>query len=200
LTQLTISGFKCISSIEPNAFQHLPNLRKLCLVNNSIERIEFGFSGHLNKLTQLDLSVNQLCSIPKRSVSNLPLSLVNLNLSSNTIVDIECGAFDDLENLRLLNLAFNSFKELNLNNILNRDTVNLMFLNLSGDRKMSIVWYDSSQQEVNIKCEQQGILNTPSKGLRNQVVVYVISYQVVCREILNKLVDKSLITMCITTS
>jgi Leucine-rich repeat (LRR) protein len=147
LTQLSIIGFKALTAIEPNAFQHVNHLEKLCLANNSIERIESGAFDDLNKLTRLelngnklttsclsempatveylslasneidgslvisshntrlkvlDLGENKLASIPKRSVSNLPLGLVNLNVRENKIVDIESGAFNDLVNLNTL--------------------------------------------------------------------------------------------------
>jgi Leucine-rich repeat (LRR) protein len=206
LTQLSIAGLKYMTSIEPNAFQHLPCLEKLSLENNSIDQIEPAAFNNLNKLMRLelrgnkltnfrfaelpasaepyclkvlDLSCNQLIFIPKRSVTNLPTSLVNLNLGENFIEAIESGAFKDLVNLRSLNLAEMLCETLNVDDILNRDTANLRYLDIRGaNANMKILCHDSSHQNaegasVNEKRTQsEGVLKFPVKNLRNRLVVY----------------------------
>jgi Leucine-rich repeat (LRR) protein len=165
IRKLTVTGFKTLSSIEPKILQYFPDLQTLCLANNAFERIEFSSLDHLNTLEKsldtlcfdnlqpgvesrlevLDLSGNQLSCISKQTLSNLPPSLVKINLSKNKIVDIESGAFRDLASLRSLHLACNQFETLDLNNIL--DTVNLWFLDLQGNANFPIMWHESSQQK-----------------------------------------------------
>jgi hypothetical protein len=131
----------------------------------------------------LDLSGNQLSCISKRTLSNLPLSLVEINLSKNKIVDIESGAFRDLASLRSLNLAWNNFASLNLNNILSRDTVNLLFLDIQSDVNIPIVSHESSpqKQEANMTIKGnkiQEISNLPvAKCSRSFATVKVSSEQ-----------------------
>jgi Leucine-rich repeat (LRR) protein len=160
LTQLTIAGFKTMTSIESNTFQHIPGLETLSLRDNSIEYIEPAAFNNLYRLVRLylqgnvlnyfrlepcclkilNLSGNQMKFFPKRSITNLPTSLVNLDLSRNMIVDIESGAFEGLINLRCLKLGLNAFKQLDLSNIINRDTANLRFLDMRGYVKKMIIF------------------------------------------------------------
>jgi Leucine-rich repeat (LRR) protein len=175
LTNLTIAGFDALTSIEPNSFQHLPDLEKLSLKKNSIEQIEPAAFNYLNKLTRLDLkqnrltdfrfdelpanaepcclkvldlSENRLSFLSKRFVNNLSTSLVSLDLIRNEIVNIESGAFEGLVNLRSLNLNGNLFKTFDLNNVINGGTVNLLLLDIRcGITDVKILYPDSSQQE-----------------------------------------------------
>jgi Leucine-rich repeat (LRR) protein len=236
LKQLYITGYKAITSVEPNTFQHLPNLEKLSLVNNSIAHIEPAAFNNLNKLTQLELSNNrltdfrfgeplanaepcclkvlylsdnQLSFFPKRLVTNLPTSLVNLDLSSNKIMGLESGAFEDLVNLRSLNLERNhhkSFETLDLNNILNNDTCNLRLLDICEASFKTIQWREYSKDieeraKTNLKRKQsEEDLTFPIKSLRNRVLVCVHESQDSCQAALNKLVDEGIVRMRIYKS
>jgi hypothetical protein len=215
LTKLTVTGFKNFSSIESNIFQLLPNLEKLCLSNNAIERTEqLDSLDHLNtlrfdkiqpgvesRLKVINLSGNQLSFVPKRSVSNFPPSLVELDLSKNKIVDIESGAFKGMFNLRSLDLAGNPFMKLDLSNIIYFDTVSLQFLDICGDANRSILWrHDSSQQkeDANLviereQCEVVSKLPVVDR-LHNQVFVQVSYKQREANKVaLNEMVDQGLI-------
>jgi hypothetical protein len=221
LKQLTVIGFKTLSSIESGIFQHLPYLVKLFLANNAIERTELSSLDQLNtpekslntlrfdklqpgvesRLKELDLSKNQLGCILKRSVSNLPLSLVHIDLSHNNIVEIESGAFENMVNLRLLTLAWNLFETLDLNNILHRDTANIMHLDIVSNITRSIKWHDSSQQkrdEVSsmiIKREQTGISSFLARRfLQKPVLVNMSKKQLEANLVVfNKMVNDGLI-------
>jgi hypothetical protein len=220
-----VTGFKTLSSIEPKILQYFPDLQTLCLANNAFERIEFSSLDHLNTLEKsfdtlcfdnlqpgvesrlevLDLSENQLSSISKRSMSNLPLSLVEINLSKNKIVDFESGVFRDLASLRSLNLACNKFATLDLNNILNRVTVNLLFLNIQSDANIPIKWHSSSQQKEEEGANMtkgdtsQEILNLSLANRSfNQVTVKMSSKQHEANlVVLKKMVDEGLISIII---
>jgi Leucine-rich repeat (LRR) protein len=239
LTQLAITGFWNVTTIELNAFQDLPNLEKLCLTNNFIKRIELGAFNYLNKLKRLglnwnsltgsclneismlscleflslannqiygslvipsnncrlkalNLSGNNLLCVPERSVSNLPLSLVNLNLMLNQVV-IESGAFEGLVNLRSLNLACND-EILNLNYIFNRDTINLSSLNLRGGKHVPILLHESEQtgQEEEYGYNKLALV---LKLCLNRVLVFAQFPQVDGPHLLNTLNDDGLIDL-----
>jgi hypothetical protein len=157
-----------------------------------------------SRLEVLDLSENQLSCISKRTLSNLPLSLVEINLSNNKIVDIESEAFRDLVKLRSLNLAWNSFATLYLNNILNRDTV--LFLDIQSDANIPIMWHELSppKEEEGANMTMKG---NKSQGISNLSVVNCSLNQVTCKVsskqheanlvVLNKLVDEGLISIII---
>jgi Leucine-rich repeat (LRR) protein len=203
LAHLTIAGINSLTAVDPYTFHHLPGLDKLSLKGNAIEQIEPAAFNYPNNIAQLqlkilDLSGNQLNSIPKRSVTNFPMSLVNLDLSYNKIVDIETGAFEDLVNLRSLSLAENNFKILDLRNILNSNSLNLLFLDIRGKANMQILWHEFPKQEdaVNTKIKWQLIKEAPKLALkRNRVVVCVCIYSSykACFETLSKLADEGII-------
>jgi Leucine-rich repeat (LRR) protein len=153
-------------------------------------------------LKVLDLSGNQLDSLPNRSVSNFPPSLVRLDLRYNKIVDIESGAFEDLVNLRSLDLARNPIATLDLNNILNNDTCNLRLLNILGCSIINVLWKDFSEEKeegANAKEKRKRsevVSKFPVKCLRNRVLFYVNESQNnLSHEVLNKLVDERLIKL-----
>ncbi|XP_044160993.1 leucine-rich repeat-containing protein 3 [Bufo gargarizans] len=97
-----------IQSVPNNAFKDLTYLQELDLSRNSIEKIELSaFKGVTDGLRLLDLSGNQIQSIPKEALANLkgkirlsnnPLRcdcslqemLRELNLDPDTVNDIAC--------------------------------------------------------------------------------------------------------------
>jgi Leucine-rich repeat (LRR) protein len=199
LTKLAITGFKAMTSIEPNTFQHLPGLEWLSLEDNSIEHIEPATFNNVKKLTRLvlsrnkltdfrfdeppanaepcclkflDLFRNKLVFIAKRTVTNLPKSLVYLDLSQNMIVDIESGAFEDLVNLRSLLLGFNCFEQLDFNNILNSDTANLRFLDVRWCENVTIN-LQQNEDGIHAKKKRKQSREQCSKSLHNRLVVYL---------------------------
>jgi Leucine-rich repeat (LRR) protein len=216
-----VIGFKNLSSIDSGIFQHLPHLEKLCLANNAIERTESGSLDHLNtpekslntfcfdkphpgvqcRLKELNFTGNQFGCILKRSISHLPTSLSKLNLCNNKIVDIESGAFENMVNLRFLNLAWNLYETLDLNNILHRDTAYILYLHIESNMKSLMMWNDLSEQKedgvssIAMKREQRGISSFPMrKFFQHPVFVTVSEIQHEAnRVVFNKMVDDGLI-------
>jgi hypothetical protein len=50
LTDLTIAGFDCLTTIRPNTFKNLPGLEWLNLQANSLKEVQPGAFNHLNNL------------------------------------------------------------------------------------------------------------------------------------------------------
>ncbi|XP_039180812.1 platelet glycoprotein Ib alpha chain [Crotalus tigris] len=89
------------------SFQHLPELSKLDLSNNSLEVLETG--APLPKLEELLLSHNGLERLP--AFSGLP-ALKRLNLGHNRLSWLPEGGFRDLDKLERLHLQANQLQTL----------------------------------------------------------------------------------------
>lgn len=104
-------GHNKILGIEPFAFAELPNLKNLCLSNNQIESI------HPSAFKTAD-GQTSLMEI--------------LDLSNNNIHHLESGIFDDLTNLRELNLEGNPFGFLDSSAVSTINSLpNLKYLNIA---------------------------------------------------------------------
>jgi hypothetical protein len=117
---------------------------------------------------------------------------VNLNLRSHKII-IEDGTFEGLVNLRSLDLAFNR-EILNLNYVFNRDTINLITLNLRGGERTPIRLQESGKSEKEEE-EKYNELALALKLCRNKVVVFAQSSQLGGPHLLNTLNDDGLIDL-----
>uniref|UniRef100_A0A914VUQ2 Uncharacterized protein n=1 Tax=Plectus sambesii TaxID=2011161 RepID=A0A914VUQ2_9BILA len=130
---LTIDGCG-IKEIPANAFTDVQHLQELLLPNNEINHISHKFASAENGLLKIDLSRNNLSSIPQellRKSSRLEAlylrgnrivtvdeddlsnckSLLILDLSINFIEHIHPDAFSGLSRLDFLSLAFNPLDE-----------------------------------------------------------------------------------------
>jgi Leucine-rich repeat (LRR) protein len=214
---------RVMTSIASNTFQHLPLLEQLSLNDNSIELIEPGAFNHLNKLTRLelkgnnltdfsfdllstninlkvlDLSGNKLSCIPKRSMFNLPLSLVNLDLSKNEIESVNCEEFQDLLNLRSLSFAENCIDYFDLEGILLHSMPYLLDFNLGRLCRIGIKSLNSSQDEeeeeteINLKRRKEAV--SPVKCRRNRVKVSTRIKLWIDQFYLDKLVNEGVISL-----
>jgi Leucine-rich repeat (LRR) protein len=84
----------------------LSNLSQLVIHHNSINSL-FNSSLIYPNLQSLDLSYNQIITIPNGFFTNTSSKLSSINLSNNRITSIEKGAFDNLTNLEVLRLSKN---------------------------------------------------------------------------------------------
>lgn len=135
LTDLDLGGNN-LESVEPMAFEKLPSLLRLDLSNNSISsfsaqafpeenhlqvlnlsrcflnhttaNLTFLPEGHLQQLSVLDLSNNDLVFLPDHIFSGLP-SLVNLSLQNSSIISIQNGTLK-VPPLQTLDLRDNSLR------------------------------------------------------------------------------------------
>jgi Leucine-rich repeat (LRR) protein len=216
LTQLFISDFKGLTSIATNTFQNLPLLERLSLNDNSINTIKPGAFNHLSKLTRLelkgnnltdfsfdllstnfhlkvlDLSENKLSCIPKRSVFNLPLNLVNLNLSENNIESADCEEFEDLLNLRSLSISGNSFECFDLEGILLHSMPYLLDFNLG---RLCRIATTPQEEEKEIKPIRRKEDLLPFKCRRNRVAVSTKIKFRIEQSYLDKLVNEGVISV-----
>uniref|UniRef100_A0A1I7YNA8 Slit homolog 2 protein-like n=1 Tax=Steinernema glaseri TaxID=37863 RepID=A0A1I7YNA8_9BILA len=100
-----------ISTVPPNAFKTLKNLRRLDLSKNRISEISPNAFDHLEKLNTLVLYGNNLTDIPAKAFSSLS-SLQLLFLNANKLQCLRRGLFDSLVNLNLLSLYDNEIKSI----------------------------------------------------------------------------------------
>ncbi|RMG31185.1 MAG: hypothetical protein D6732_14985 [Methanobacteriota archaeon] len=140
-------GENRIRQIEEGTFNHLRNLRILDLHRNALNEIRSNLVKTLD-LDILDLSNNEISSIPDGffqgmevarlnlrgnrlfsfDLMQLPLSLVELNLSENNLVTLKIGSKKELYSLKKLDLSGNELTEVpsNLINLCpNLEEINL---------------------------------------------------------------------------
>ena len=92
-------------------FRGLVNLRQLILAKNNISFIDAGSFLPLINLIELDLSGNKLTMINRDMFKGLN-KLETLDLSQNKISQIRPNSFDDLVKLKKLNLSQNELTAL----------------------------------------------------------------------------------------
>ncbi|XP_065313490.1 insulin-like growth factor-binding protein complex acid labile subunit isoform X2 [Gordionus sp. m RMFG-2023] len=107
-------SLKSFKKITKEHFSNLRYLRELSFNNSGIDTIESGaFMQMSNSLKSLSLKGNQISTLPE-SISNLP-KLTHLDLSSNTIFDINANSFYGLNSLEHLILSYNIVKNIKSN-------------------------------------------------------------------------------------
>ena len=117
--------------LEPGAFRGLPSLRVLFLRYSRIESIDPGVFKGLGRLAMLNLSGNELKSLPPGAFDGLP-ALEHLDLDRNRLSELRPGLLGELTGLRKLYLMFNRLADLQPGTFAGLS--NLEYLHLSGNR------------------------------------------------------------------
>jgi Leucine-rich repeat (LRR) protein len=100
-------------NVDSNIFACNKNLRKLKISSKKLSLNSQSFNGLIN-LTELDLSSNQIASLPNGLFDSCT-ALKIVNLSYNKIIKLETSTFQNLVNLEELYLSLNSIEELDSN-------------------------------------------------------------------------------------
>lgn len=102
--------------LEDGAFRKVANVLELDLSNNNLRSVPSGALKDLGRLRELRIADNDLTTITD-SAFKYSLSLVQLDLSENRIASIEHGAIMILKNLEVLNIADNKLTVLDGNEL-----------------------------------------------------------------------------------
>lgn len=100
------------------------------LSNNVLNQLEIGVFGR-NNLIELNLSQNNFTSIPSKALSTVQKSLAILDLSINSIQNLQQNDFDGLINLTHLSLSHNRLESLEEEAF--KELTRLKFLDLSNN-------------------------------------------------------------------
>lgn len=112
LNQLYLDNNK-ITLIDDEAFKNLPELEELNLSLNNIQTISNKWFINCPNIKKLDLSFNKIKTVPARAFEGLPSDMnVKIILASNSIEEIEEGAFENLQKIAKIQLRDNSITEL----------------------------------------------------------------------------------------
>ncbi|XP_035474785.2 toll-like receptor 13 [Scophthalmus maximus] len=128
LRHLQLDG-NLISALQKCLFKDLIRLQVLKLQNNRISNLNSAFKNYLPNLTKLFLNENELTEIKHEEFSGLK-SLQNLSLVENKIKTLEEGCFIGLRNLMDILLQKNNLKEIEINKGCFNDLINLRRLDL----------------------------------------------------------------------
>ncbi|XP_069842579.1 transforming growth factor beta activator LRRC32-like [Dendropsophus ebraccatus] len=111
-----------------SVFGSLRSLKRLNIANNMLDGdMVHCYLSNITSLVDLDLSWNTIAVLFSGMFDGVPW-LTELDLSNNNIAEIESGTFDSLQYLRVLNLAFNA-----IGCISSFDLPQLHLLNLSSN-------------------------------------------------------------------
>uniref|UniRef100_A0A914UMX5 LRRCT domain-containing protein n=1 Tax=Plectus sambesii TaxID=2011161 RepID=A0A914UMX5_9BILA len=133
--------FGVLRRIDKAAFRGVEHsLTVLSLAYNRLRRLPEGTFAKLERLQTLDLSFNMFTDNPENASSPLNQALIRrsdwslqqLNLAGNRLLVVPQRLIVPLRNLRVLNLAGNSIKNLKLDDF--KSNVHLLDLNLQGNR------------------------------------------------------------------
>nr|XP_006133650.1 leucine-rich repeat-containing protein 32 [Pelodiscus sinensis] len=132
----------------------LPAVRKLDLSRNSLyTRMAEYFIHDVPSLQYLSLAENSITAILQRMFQGSP-ALVEIDLHSNIIMDIEEGAFEMLMNLTKLNLSMNSItciSDFSLRQLqildLSRHSIET-FHSTASKEEYNLVWLDLSENKL----------------------------------------------------
>lgn len=128
LTKLSLYQ-NSISALNECLFKDLTELRVLKLQNNSISNLNSAFKKYLKNLRQLHLNENKLVSLNPGEFKGLH-SLQNLSLQNNKIKVIENGSFIELTNLTNILLQSNGLTTSEISKGGFNDLINLRRLDL----------------------------------------------------------------------
>lgn len=98
-----------ITTISPDAFLHLPDLKTLDLSENAISDLPINILYPLSKLTEINLSKNLLTVLRSGQFNESVINVINL--SGNDIQEIETNTFQDLLFIHTIDLGSNSIKK-----------------------------------------------------------------------------------------
>jgi len=116
-----------ISSIMPNTFSMLPDLKYLDLSENVIESLPIDIFYPLSKLNHLDLSKNMLKSLQSGQFNESFLSVINL--SGNEIEEVQEKTFQNLLTLNTIDLGHNKIQNIMKDAFHNTPYLHLLRLN-----------------------------------------------------------------------
>ncbi len=102
-----------LAKVDSYIFADSQSLRKLEISSKKLTLNSQSFNGLIN-LTELDLSSNQIASLPNGLFDSCT-ALKIVNLSYNKIIKLETSTFQNLVNLEELYLSLNSIEELDSN-------------------------------------------------------------------------------------
>ncbi|CAD7090064.1 unnamed protein product [Hermetia illucens] len=125
------TNLSILTSKDFEAFQALQHLH---LIRNRITRISPGAFLKLSNLLTLDLSINELETVPKERLQGLRL-LRTLNVSHNSLKDLEQFS-SDLVSLEIFDLSFNQLDRIGKNTF--RHLSGLQELYLMGNRMTTV--------------------------------------------------------------
>ncbi|KAM9312166.1 platelet glycoprotein Ib alpha chain [Gastrophryne carolinensis] len=140
-------SFNALQSISTSTFKGMKQMVELDLLNNSLTAFQadlalmledlnlaqnslntFPELSRLSRLTNLDLSNNQIATIPDSAFKGLG-NLKILNLKKNKINSLPEQVFDSLDNLNLLDLSYNQLQQLPEHLISNLGHLEKFYLN-----------------------------------------------------------------------
>ncbi|XP_030150216.1 extracellular matrix protein 2 isoform X1 [Lynx canadensis] len=135
ITSLELAG-NAITSIPDEAFNGLPNLKRLDLSKNNITSPGIGPKAFklLKKLLRLNMDGNNLVEIPP----DLPSALEELKINDNSLQAISEESLSDLNQLVTLELEGNNLSESNVNPLAFKSLKSLSYLRL-GRNKYRII-------------------------------------------------------------
>lgn len=139
LRRLKLYG-NSISALPDCVFKGLTRLQLLKLQNNSISKLNRAFKMSLPNLKQLHLNSNKLETLNHGGFGGLR-SLQNLSLHSNQIKKLEKGSFIGLTNLTDIQLQLNLISAKQISTGIFNDLINLRRLDLSRNQ----IRYDNGQ-------------------------------------------------------
>ncbi|XP_043421707.1 extracellular matrix protein 2 isoform X1 [Prionailurus bengalensis] len=135
ITSLELAG-NAITSIPDEAFNGLPNLKRVDLSKNNITSPGIGPKAFklLKKLLRLNMDGNNLIEIPP----DLPSALEELKINDNSLQAISEESLSDLNQLVTLELEGNNLSESNVNPLAFKSLKSLSYLRL-GRNKFRII-------------------------------------------------------------
>jgi protein phosphatase 1 regulatory subunit 7 len=105
VTQIRIHD-NLLTTIQPNAFHNLPELKSINLSNNLLTTLQPNAFHNLPQLELLELNNNQLTTLQPNVFNNLPV-LEELTLNNNQLTTLQPGVFNNLPQLYMINLDNN---------------------------------------------------------------------------------------------
>ncbi|KAK6617632.1 hypothetical protein RUM44_005220 [Polyplax serrata] len=127
-----------LRTIEDDAFEGLDNLEQLSLNDNNILLIPASALGRLPRLVYLDISYNRISALSRDILQSTAGELVYFNLARNVIREIPEGTFQDLKNLKILNLNGNLLSKVNGHTFLGlEDTLEYLHLGQNKIKSLS---------------------------------------------------------------
>ena len=111
LERLNISDNR-IREIDGDMLRGLSSLRDLEITANGLSTLHPDAFDHLSALERLNLQANDIAELPAAIFADVPDSLWEIRLNSNSLASLDENLFDGLTNLQLLSLHGNSLASL----------------------------------------------------------------------------------------